>query len=243
MIFFPNAYLAIEARSSSTSSREEVELFFLSLFRLSLAFSSFLSEGEREMPLAISCERDQALSRIVFSSSSCLLLFLSLKTPHPPPANLIHWGFEQPVRIEVQPCGKVPIQPRRSRSLMAEPELCPKHCLMRFHGASTDFGPGPLLVPVKKSQRSVVEITTSGQPAFIEKVRESYSGNGGSVQIFSYSEHPSGSIREVKVEPPSFSFPGQPVEVELAYKWSKQEGSPDCTFSLNWEIVDPNSLG
>lgn len=156
---------------------------------------------------------------------------------------MIHWGFEQPVRIEVQPCGKVPIQPRRSL-LQSGNEVCPKNCLMRFRGATTDFGPGPLLVPVKKGQRSVVEISTAGnQPAYIEKVREAYSGNGGSVQIFSFSEHPSGSIREVKVEPPSFSFPGQPVEVELAYKWSKQESNADCTFNLNWEIVDPNSLG
>ena len=155
------------------------------------------------------------------------------------------------MRIEVQPCGQVPIQPRRrsllSRSLLQggrESELCPKHCLMRFKGATTDFTPGPLLVPVKKGQRSVVEVFTSGQPGYFEKVRESYSGNGGSVQIFSYSEHASsGSIREVKVEPPLFSFPGQPVEVELAYKWSKQEASSDCTFNLNWEIVDPNSLG
>ena len=149
------------------------------------------------------------------------------------------------MRIEIQPCGKVPIQPRRARSLLQqrENEVCPKNCLMRFRGASTDFGPGPLLVPVKKGQRSVVEISTSGQPAYIEKVREAYIGNGGSVQIFSYSEHPTGSIREVKVEPPSFSFPGQPVEVELAYKWSKQEANADCTFNLNREIVDPNSLG
>lgn len=163
--------------------------------------------------------------------------------PHKKKANLIHWGFEQPVHIEIQPCGKVPIQPRRSLLQQREPEVCPKHCLMRFHGATTDFGPGPLLVPVKKGQRSVVQISTSGQPAYIEKVRDAYSGNGGSVQIFSYSEHSSGSIREVKVEPPLFSFPGQPVEVELAYKWSKGEANPDCTFSLNWEIVDPNSLG
>ena len=162
------------------------------------------------------------------------------------PGTLIHWGFEQPVHVEIQPCGKVPIQPRRSRSLLQgrEQEICPKHCLLRFHGASTDFGPGPLLVPVKKGQRSAVQLFSSGQPAYIEKVREAYSGNGGSVQIFSYSEHPSsGSIREVTVSPPAFSFPGQPVEVELAYKWSKQEASADCTFSLNWEIVDPASLG
>lgn len=88
-------------------------------------------------------------------------------------------------------------------------------------------------MPVKKGQRSVVEVATSAKPAYIEKVREAYSGNGGSVQIFSYSEHPAGSIREVKVAPPSFSFPGQPVEVELAYKWSKEAANPDCTFNLN----------
>ena len=146
------------------------------------------------------------------------------------------------MRIEVQPCGTVPIQPRRALQ-QQQNEVCPKHCLMRFRGASTDFGPGPLLLPVKKGQRSVVEVFSSGQPAYFEKVREAYSGNGGSVQIFSYSEHPnSGSIREVKVEPPLFSFPGQPVEVELAYKWSKQETNADCTFTLNWAIVDPNSL-
>ena len=172
-------------------------------------------------------------------------LHLLFQPPPPIPtktANLIHWGFEQPVRIEVEPCGKVPIQPRRAL-LQRENEVCPKHCLIRFRGATTDFGPGPLVVPVKKGQRSVVEISSSGQPAYFEKVREAYSGNGGSVQIFETSLHPSGSIREVKVSPPSFSFPGQPIEYEVGYKWSKEEANADCTVNLTWEIVDPNSLG
>jgi len=102
---------------------------------------------------------------------------------------------------------------------------------MRFKGATTDFGPGPLTLPVKKGQKSTVEVfTAQGKPSgYVEKVREAYSGNGGSVQIFSFSEHNGGSIKEVKVSPPSFSFPGQPVEVELGYKWSKDESTPDCT--------------
>ena len=62
---------------------------------------------------------------------SPLVFLFSLSLYRNQPANLIHWGFESPVQIEIQPCGEVPIQPLRSL-LQRESETCPKHCLMRF---------------------------------------------------------------------------------------------------------------
>jgi len=156
-------------------------------------------------------------------------------------ADLVRYGFDSPVTLEIQPCGDPPIQPRR-RALLGSG--CPDKCLMRWKGATADYTTGPAVLPVKKNHRSTVRLVVGGdRPHYIKRVGDYYPGNGGSVQIFAYGgEGSAQGVNEVTVSPPNTAFEGQGAESTLAYEWSK-DGAKACEIDLHWEIMAQESQG
>lgn len=155
-------------------------------------------------------------------------------------AELIRFGYDSPVTIEIQPCGEPPKQPRRS---LTQATGCPQKCLVRWKGATNDYGTGPVVVPVKKTHKSTIKFAVeNSRPHYLKRGNEFYSGNGGSIQAFAWGSEGANGVSEITVTPPSIAFEGQPLEATVEYLWSK-DGDKACEVDLEWKIVDEKSLG
>ena len=114
---------------------------------------------------------------------------------------------------------------------------------MRWKGASSDFGTGPVIVPVKKTHKSTIKFAVeAGKPHYLKRGTDFYSSNGGSIQAFAWSPEGSAGVTEITATPPAIAFEGQPMEATVEYLWSK-DGEKACEVDLVFKIVDEKSLG